>query len=311
MIVTYGESNSGKTHVVLDQALAIAAGRTWAGKPTHQGLVVYVAAEGGPGIVRRVMAHRIFRPEHKNLPFNLVSFPIDLMRNANDSKALIALVREAESESGQKCVMVVVDTLSRALAGGDENSSADMGAFVKRCDEIRAATGAALHVIHHAGKNTAKGARGHSLLRAAVDTEIEIENGAILCRKQRDMETSMDLRFDYKQVEIGQRLDATPVHSVVLDVWASTEFETQITPQTQKVLDAIARLTEQKAFGVSDEKTQENQRNENPKLQLSEIKALGFPSTTVDRAVTELLGFHVLAKSKRGLYELKRNPKTP
>ena len=30
-------------------------------------------------------------------------------------------------------------------------------------------------LVHHTGKDTAKGARGHSLLRAATDTEIEVK----------------------------------------------------------------------------------------------------------------------------------------
>lgn len=303
MIVTYGESNSGKTHVVLDQALAIAAGRPWAGKRTHQGLVVYVAAEGGRGMRRRVMAHQRHRPEHKDLPFSLLPYPINLMHSQADAKALVAFVKAKESQFGQGCVLVVIDTLSRALAGGDENSSADMGAFVKRCDEIRAATGAALHVIHHAGKNTAKGARGHSLLRAAVDTEIEIENGAILCRKQRDMDFAKELRFDYKPVVLGRRPDGRDVVSVVLDAWETSEFDTGRTPQTQKVLDKIMVLITQK--------TQKTGGSDSPNVTPREIIALGESSTTVERALGELVGEGQIVKCKRGLYKLVHSPIPP
>jgi len=307
MIVTYGESNSGKTHVVLDQALAIAAGRPWAGKKTQAGLVVYVAAEGGKGVRRRVMAHRAFRPEMKGLPFALVVHPINLMHQTADAKALVALVKAEEARFGLPCVMVVVDTLSRALAGGDENSSADMGAFVKRCDEIRFATGAALHVIHHAGKNTAKGARGHSLLRAAVDTEIEIESQTVISRKQRDMEVPQELRFDYKQIQIGARPDGSEVRSVVLDVWQMTEFDVAMPPQTQRVFDVAEELVMQKIQNVGEE----NAGPETPLFSVKEVEARGFPHTTVDRAFAELVQLGVFAKCKRGLYKINRNPKTP
>jgi len=311
MIVTYGESNSGKTHVVLDQALAIAAGRPWAGCPTHAGLVVYVAAEGGYGLQRRVMAHRIFRPEHKNLPFALIPYPINLMHAAADAKELIARVKELESDTGQKCVMVVIDTLSRALAGGDENSSADMGAFVKRCDEIRAATGAALHVIHHAGKNTAKGARGHSLLRAAVDTEIEIEAGAILSRKQRDMEGAPELRFSYKPIDIGENLDGVMQTSVVLDVWAQTEFDLEMTPadreiwqlasayvlreiqEIQKTLDDLAPKPTLRTVIVTPS-------------EIGPMSVTELSEKTVQRAFGHLVEIGVMSKSKRGQYYLNR-----
>ena len=307
LIVTYGESNSGKTHVVLDQSLAIAAGRAWGGKKVEQGLVVYVAAEGGKGVRRRVMAHRIFRPENKNLPFSLVVHPINLMHNTADTKALVALVKAEEARHGQKCVMVVVDTLSRALAGGDENSSADMGAFVKRCDEIRFATGAALHVIHHAGKNTAKGARGHSLLRAAVDTEIEIESQTILSRKQRDMESPVELRFDYKPVLIGVRGDGSEVRSVVLDVWQMGEFEPSLAPATERVWEAAHDLIVQKTQNEGAEGFPQNTPTFTPR----ELIALGESATTVERAIVELLGERIFAKCKRGQYKLLRSPNSP
>ena len=81
------------------------------------------------------------------------------------------------------------------MAGGDENSSVDMGAMVKHLDAIRAATKAHLMVVHHSGKNKAKGARGHSLLRAATDTEIEVDGGRIAVTKQRDIERNFRSAF--------------------------------------------------------------------------------------------------------------------
>lgn len=313
MVVTYGESSAGKTHVVLDQSVAIATGRPWAGRKTHAGLVVYVAAEGGIGIQDRITAHRKSRPDvdWPNAPFALIRHPIDLMRSAADTKALIDLVKQAEARFDQKCVMVVVDTLSRALAGGDENSSADMGAFVRRCDDIRAATGATLHVIHHAGKNTAKGARGHSLLRAAVDTEIEIENNAILSRKQRDMEAPEDLRFAYKPVVIGQNAAGEDVGSVVLDVWQGTEFEVEMTPGDREVLDAIEDYV-----AAETQKTQSDPRNKVSKRNkvsvivtpqiLEQMTVRNFSKTTLERAFRHFTEIGVLRKCKRGQYILER-----
>ena len=207
--------------------------------------------------------------------------------------------------------MVVIDTLSRALAGGDENSSADMGAFVKRCDEIRAATGAALHVIHHAGKNTAKGARGHSLLRAAVDTEIEIEAGAILSRKQRDMEGAPELRFSYKPIDIGENLDGVMQTSVVLDVWAQTEFDLEMTPadreiwqlasayvlreiqEIQKTLDDLAPKPTLRTVIVTPS-------------EIGPMSVTELSEKTVQRAFGHLVEIGVMSKSKRGQYYLNR-----
>ena len=46
MIVTYGESGSGKTFHVLDRDMCIASGRTWYDRECERGFVVYIAAEG-------------------------------------------------------------------------------------------------------------------------------------------------------------------------------------------------------------------------------------------------------------------------
>ena len=112
--------------------------------------------------------------------FALVPCPIDLRSGKADANALIALIREVETEFGEACVLLVIDTLSRAMAGGDENSSTDMAQFVANVDRIRDATKSHVLVIHHTGKDKTKGARGHSSLRAAADTELEVTPSRLL-----------------------------------------------------------------------------------------------------------------------------------
>jgi RecA-family ATPase len=88
---------------------------------------------------------------------------------------LIDLIAEVARQTDKRVVLVVIDTLARAMAGGNENASEDMGAFVRNVDRVRSATSAHTMIVHHSGKNKAAGARGHSSLRAATDTEIEID----------------------------------------------------------------------------------------------------------------------------------------
>ena len=115
---------------------------------------------------------------------------------------------------------MIVDTLARAMAGGDENTAVDMGKFVTHADRIRAAIGATVNIIHHTGKDKAKGARGSSALRAATDTEIEIDVGKLAVTKQREMERIADMRFELVPVEIGQRSDGRDVTACVVE-WLS------------------------------------------------------------------------------------------
>lgn len=207
MSVLYGDSNAGKTFVALGMAHAVWQGIPYGPLPTAQGNIAYIAAEGGRGIKKRVRALDIELgcPTRRD-GFHLLVSPVDLLHPEADledlTKALLAL---------GPIDFLVIDTLSRALAGGDENSSTDMGSFVRNIDKIRKATDAHIMVIHHSGKDRARGARGHSLLRAATDTEIEVERsaeagihrGVIRVSKQRDMEGDLTAGFSLRDVPLG------------------------------------------------------------------------------------------------------------
>lgn len=240
MVVTYGESGKGKTNVVLSQCVAIASGQPWGELDVRKGLVVYVAAEGGRGIKRRIEAYKR-KMGLRAIAFDLVPCPVDLLRPTGDTKALIALIREAERDHGSPCLMVVIDTASRALAGGNENAPDDMGALVMHCDQIRDATKATLHLIHHSGKNKAAGARGHSLLRAATDTEIEIDGDAmtITATKQRDRDMPRPMTYRYESVVVGRDRKGRDVPGIVTLVKPESDFEDKLTGEDE---DRLSRL---------------------------------------------------------------------
>jgi hypothetical protein len=105
------------------------------------------------------------------------------------------------------------------MAGGDENKGQDMTAAIASVDAIRAATGAHVCVIHHCGKDEARGARGHSSLRAAVDTEIEVSRpdgetiSTVRVTKQRDLPIGKAMPFSLKVMELGTDRRGKPVKS--------------------------------------------------------------------------------------------------
>lgn len=220
-----------------------------------QGAVTYVAAEAGRSIVNRVAAFKVAHGlEGAALPLAAVVSPIDLCHaNAGDVDRLVDCIREAGSETPQ--VLVVIDTLSRALAGGNENGPDDMGAFVKSIDRIRDELSCHVAVVHHCGKEHSKGARGHSLLRCAVDSEIEITRddatGISIARitKQRDGLSGETVTFRLDQVELGSDEDGDPVTSCVLREVAeqseSRNLKSRLAAGPKRALDllndAIAR----------------------------------------------------------------------
>jgi RecA-family ATPase len=244
MVVTYGESNVGKSNLVLSQSIAIAEGAAWDGHRTHQGLVLYVALEGGRGFRRRIVAYKTKYPTKTSLPFVLVRDQVDML-NDNDVKELIDLIRKEEAAFGQKCEMIVIDTLSRAMPGSDENSARDMTTLVSNCDRIRKETGAAAHLVHHSGKKQASGARGHSSLRGATDTEIEVTtwSGQRMAEvtKQRDLEQRAIATFDYEIVEIGN-VNGIPVNSIVTIVPGGTATAQTLSAKQTRVLLTLRDL---------------------------------------------------------------------
>lgn len=226
MSVWYGESNSGKTFVALDAAWHIAAGQPWAGMRVRKGAVLYVAPEGGRGIYKRMAALKQSRPVAEGLPLYVVPCPVNLLHPAGvDLKPLAAMVDEIRAKHGVEVELIVIDTLSRALAGGDENSSVDMGNLVKNFDKLREMTEAHVAIVHHTGKDRARGARGHSLLRAATDTEIEIADRGVTVTKQRDLEGDKSFRFKLVPVRLGVDGDGDPVTSCVVDLATSDKNE--------------------------------------------------------------------------------------
>ncbi len=252
MSVVYGDSNAGKTFVALDQAFCVSTGMPWNGKATKRGLVVYVAAEGGTRIRKELAALKKHYGDTPAPLFALVRFPIDLRSSDANLKELLELIRGAEEETGEKCVWIIVDTLSRALAGGDENSPVDMGRVVLAADKIRDETKAHFSYIHHTGKDAARGARGHSLLRAATDTEIEVTPDKVAVTKQRDMEGDFSISFALRDVQIGTDMEGNPIKSAVVDWSGEAANEVSIprlhlTPATRAYVQAVAVLQNEAA----------------------------------------------------------------
>lgn len=262
MSVGYGDSNAGKTFVFMDMAFHVAAGMNYAGLRTQQGMVVYVAAEGGQGAKKRIVALQDRYPGAK-AQFMLLASPVDLRNEKADLVPLVETIRAI----GQPIALLVIDTLSRAMAGGDENSSVDMGNLVKNFDRLRQAIKPAhLLVVHHSGKDRAKGARGHSLLRAATDTEIEVTAqgkdgapGLIAVTKQRDMDGEWSRPFRLHVHKLGLDGDGDVITSCTVRLLDGEEVQAaavRLTEKERNLLIALEALTAERegagAFGADE-----------------------------------------------------------
>ncbi|MFI5411577.1 helicase RepA family protein [Kaistia sp. UC242_56] len=240
MSVLFGESNVGKSFVAMDLAQHIASGAPWAGMKTAGLPVVYIAAEGGGGVRKRAAA-LVSKYGDAGERFRLLVSSVDLLHPDADLQPLLATLHDLPEQPG----LIVIDTLARAMAGGDENSSTDMGALVKNLDKVRAVTSAHLLIVHHTGKDRSKGARGHSSLRAAVDTEIEVADGVISVTKQRDLDETWLSPFALDVVCLGVDEDGAPITSCTVRLLSEAPLRVETaTDAERQVLDVLEDLQE-------------------------------------------------------------------
>jgi hypothetical protein len=212
LAVLYGDANAGKSFVGVDIAHHVHEGRRWGGNRVAPGPVLYVAAEGG-GLFQNRLAARGAR-------FHVLRHQIALAGRNPDAAPLAQAVNAIAVEAGP-FRLIIVDTLARAMGGGDENAAPDIGALVAACGHVQKATGAAVLLIHHSGKDATRGARGHSALRAAVDTELCLTVGddgwrVLSATKQRDWPGGKELRFKLAEVQLGKDGDGDPVTSCIV-----------------------------------------------------------------------------------------------
>lgn len=249
--VIYGRSNCGKTFFATDLCFHIALGWEWRGRRVGRGAVVYAALEGASGLSNRIAA---FGKRYNQIPDNFAVVPcaINLLDPTEDVPAFIHLVGNVARDLGDVKI-IVIDTLARATAGGDENSGQDMGLLVKHCTELQQTTGAHVCLIHHSGKDQAKGMRGHSSLQAAIDTEIEVTRdpeelySLVEAVKQRDLPMDFKIAFVLESMILGENRYGEPVTSCVVGPWdapKAVKREAKLSDVQRFVLDAITALCE-------------------------------------------------------------------
>ncbi|WP_399697543.1 AAA family ATPase [Xenophilus sp.] len=217
----YGAPESGKSFLAVDMSMAVAGGLDWHGRPVERGGVLYVAAEGAPGLGKRVRAWKL---EHgaqgQQFDFRLMRDELNLA--AERDGGVRAFVQAVADELGP-LKLVVIDTLNQTAAGADENSAKDMGRYIASMKRLRDETGAAVVVVHHSGKDVSKGMRGSTAILGAMDTTVEVDRDkdrraiTVTVQKQKDAERETPMRFNLEKVADSLVLRPTVMADAVGD----------------------------------------------------------------------------------------------
>jgi len=215
MGMIFGASGTFKSSLALDLCLSVANGKGWTNRKTDFGAVGYMAAEGGAGIYKRIVAWQDGIPPPNN--FHVCTVPLLL-----SAKEEIAALRQSIIALPEIPKLIVIDTLSQTFAG-DENSSSDIASYLRMINsEIREPFGATVLVIHHSGHSASERPRGSSAITANVDfllgcfrSDPEALNARLEVTKQKDGDKVKGLYFDLERRVIGKDDENEEISSLV------------------------------------------------------------------------------------------------
>jgi hypothetical protein len=171
----YAEPGAGKSFVALSLARALATNkREWMGRTMNRtGAVIYISSEGLSDMKHRIKAWQIANSDFNMSLFYLIPDTMNFTSMA-DVEKLTNTIQAMMTEIDDTPVMIIVDTVSRVLAGVAENEQGPMSLFVAACDHLRVTFDATVLAIHHTAKNSGQ-MRGSSVLLGAGDSVFSIE----------------------------------------------------------------------------------------------------------------------------------------
>ena len=215
MGMIFGASGTFKSFLALDLCLSVANGLSWTGRKTETGPVCYMAAEGGAGIYKRIIAWQNGVEPPSN--FRVCTIPILL-----SAREEIAALRQSIIALPEIPKLIVIDTLSQTFAG-DENSSSDIATYLRMINsEIREPFHATVIVIHHSGHSASERPRGSSAITANVDfllgcfrTDPEAMNARLEVTKQKDGDKVRGLYFELERRVVGKDEENEEISSLV------------------------------------------------------------------------------------------------
>jgi hypothetical protein len=246
--VVYGKWKSYKSFIVLDLGVAVATpgeddrGKDWAGRKTKHGVVVYIAGEGQGGMHKRIEAYKRARPELQDIDLYVVKARPNLGTRPGDVEELVKAIRKALDDDVP--VLVIIDTLSRTLAGKDENGEG-MRNFADNAEDIASEFGCLVLAVHHEGAADNGRMRGSTVLDAASVATWHVKragNGlscTIEVQDAKDSESGFTMDVTLKLVKFGDERDAERestlmVDKVEIDAILEGEVEVSTKPRPRK-----------------------------------------------------------------------------
>jgi hypothetical protein len=252
MSAIYGAPGTGKSALAGDLGAHVAAGVHWFGRPVSRGAVLYIAAERAALVKRRMAAWRLHHGV-KDIPLGIVSQTIDLRSSRRDADSVIECCAELQQKFEHDPRLVIIDTVSRVLSGGDENGPRDMGQLVANLAYVQEGTGAHVLVIHHVPQGQLR-LRGHGSLLGSMDTTVSLEKssaGSVIATidKNNDGPEGQTIAFCLKAVELYR--DPQTAETTTAPIVIPTEVIPQQPRSKKKTLSPKYELARRALAGLA------------------------------------------------------------
>jgi hypothetical protein len=242
--VWWGPPKAGKSFLTLRLFYGLALGRGMWGRRATPARVLYVAAEGEGGIGKRLLALADALGD-AGAAFHYIAQPAQVGEPQQDLEDLAEAARACSAD------VIVLDTLARTFGAGDENSAADMGAYVAACDRLRRETGAHVAIVHHSRKDGSD-IRGSGALFGAVDLSVQIlppEGPGLphraIVHGSKDDASGAEMPFALRQVTVGRDEEGEPITTCIAEEAqrADSAAAKPLSPQQQHALNILSDLT--------------------------------------------------------------------
>jgi AAA domain len=229
----YGEPKKGKSLIFSSIACTATAeyadesDRLWCGLPVHKMRMCYIAPEGFNGLLGRHDSWENIQRARVSDDLMYMQRPVNFFCKPYGSKPRSDVEQVLRDLDAQKFYpnYFFVDTLSRSMAGGNENSPDDMTRVFEQAEELCRKLNAGLAFSAHSTKDGTN-FRGTGAIFASVD-------GLLECKSDKPLQITLT-PIDFKDAAAGNPVTVQCETSVV-----DTEEGPQDIPAVKERIDRV------------------------------------------------------------------------
>lgn len=262
LVCIYGNPKDGKSHGLTFILYRASLGLGSFGLTAIPCTVVYLALEGGHGFRNRVLAlSRRFGASHRFFPMRQ---PMNFLDDKGGIQNLIEALRAVRAD------VVVVDTVTRAIPGGEQNGPEAFSKLVGIIDNIRSQTGVCAVLVHHAGVSGRM--LGSTVLPGALDVLCQVTHEkatgirTLKIEDSRDGEAGLKINYRIESFELGTGRKGNPITiGTVVEIEQAedsaatvSKHATDLTPTQKKRLSVIHDMLADVRYRTDDLKPHEN-----------------------------------------------------